>query len=106
MIKTIIRNLVSNSIKFSLADTNVTINALDSDSMKIIIVEDHGIGMDESIVANLFKTNVHTSRYGTNKEKGTGLGLLCNEFVKLHEGSIKVISEVGKGSQFIIQLPE
>jgi signal transduction histidine kinase len=44
MIKTIIRNLVSNSIKFSLADTNVTINALDSDSMKIIIVEDHGIG--------------------------------------------------------------
>ena len=75
--------------------------------MKTIIVEDHGIGMEESYAANLFKKDIQTSRYGTNNEKGTGLGLLlCHEFINLHNGDIKVISEVGKGSQFIIHLPE
>ena len=107
MIKTIVRNLVSNSIKFSLADTQVTIRAFDKDNMKMIIVEDQGIGMEESYAANLFKTQIHDSRYGTNNEKGTGLGLLlCHEFIKLHNGDIKVESEVSKGSRFIISLPE
>jgi PAS domain S-box-containing protein len=107
MIKTIIRNLVANSIKFSLADTHITIRAFSKDGMNTVIVEDQGIGMEESYVANLFKVNILTSRYGTNKEKGTGLGLLlCHEFIRLHNGDIKVISEIGKGSQFIIRLPE
>ena len=107
MIKTIIRNLFSNSIKFSLAHTIVTIRAVEAGTMKNIIVEDQGIGMDESTVAGLFKTKIHASRYGTKNEKGTGLGLLlCYEFIKLHNGDIKVLSEVGKGSKFIVQLPE
>jgi PAS domain S-box-containing protein len=106
MIKTIIRNLVSNSIKFSLANTKVSISAIDADRMKNIIIEDQGIGMEQSYVAGLFKTSVHDSRYGTNNEKGTGLGLLiCYEFIKHHDGDIKVTSEVGKGSKFVVQLP-
>jgi two-component system, sensor histidine kinase and response regulator len=107
MIKTIIRNLVSNSIKFSLANTKVTVSASDADKVKNIIIEDQGIGMEESYVAGLFKTKLHVSRAGTKNEKGTGLGLLlCHEFIKLHNGEIKVISQVGKGSKFIVQLPE
>ena len=63
--------------------------------------------MEESYVKELFKIDVYTSRQGTKKEKGTGLGLiLCYEFAKLHGGDIKVISETGIGSQFIIQLPK
>ncbi len=105
MIKTIIRNLVSNSIKFSLPNTNVTISAIDSDNLKTIIVEDQGIGMDENLIANLFKTNAQTSRYGAYKEKRIGLGLLlCNEFANLHNGRIIINSGIGKGSQFIIKL--
>ena len=106
MIKTVIRNLFSNSIKFSSAGTNVTIKAFDEGGKKNIIVEDQGIGMDEQYVASLFKTKIHASRYGTKNEKGTGLGLLlCYEFIKLHNGDITVASEVGKGSKFIVQLP-
>ena len=107
MIKTIIRNLVSNSIKFSNADSNITIKAMLVEKMNTIIVEDHGLGMEENVAANLFKSVITSSRPGTNNEKGTGLGLmLCYEFVKLHKGDIKVISEPGKGSQFIIRLPK
>jgi PAS domain S-box-containing protein len=107
MIKTIIRNLVSNSIKFSLANTKVSIRAIDTDKMKHIIIEDQGIGMEESYIAGLFKTTIHASRWGTKSEKGTGLGLLiCYEFIKLHNGDITVLSEVDKGSTFIVKLPE
>ena len=56
---------------------------------------------------NLFKIDVQTSRQGTNKEKGTGLGLLiCNEFVRMHDGEIKVVSQPGKGTEFFIHLPK
>jgi PAS domain S-box-containing protein len=106
MIKTIIRNFISNSIKFSTADTQITIEAYEDDKNNIIAVSDQGIGMEESYIANLFDPGIKTSQYGTNHEKGTGLGLLlCHEFVKLHKGNIKVTSKVGKGSQFQIQLP-
>jgi PAS domain S-box-containing protein len=107
MIKTILRNLISNSIKFSKADSNITISTMYNDNTKSITVEDEGVGMEESYISNLFKTNVQTSRYGTNNEKGTGLGLLlCYEFVKLHNGDIDIKSQLGKGSKFIIRLPE
>lgn len=107
MINTVIRNLISNSIKFSSAKKNITINA-DEDSEKWYIhVIDEGMGMDEKYIENIFRIDTHTSRSGTNKEKGTGLGLiLCSEFIKLHGGEINVLSEVDKGTEFIIQLPK
>jgi PAS domain S-box-containing protein len=107
MINTVIRNFVSNSIKFSLNNSVISISSKTDDKNWNIFVTDKGIGMEESYIKDLFKIDVHTSRYGTNKEKGTGLGLvLCNEFVKLHNGSIKVISELNKGTEFTIQLPK
>lgn len=106
MINTIIRNLISNSIKFSTENSNITVSSSSDNNEWKIVVKDEGVGMEESYAENLFKVDVHTSRYGTNNEKGTGLGLiLCYEFAKLNGGDIKVVSQVGKGSQFTIQLP-
>jgi two-component system, sensor histidine kinase and response regulator len=107
MIKTVIRNFISNSIKFSNANASVTVEAYEDDKNNIVAVTDEGVGMEESYIANLFDPGIKTSQYGTNREKGTGLGLLlCHEFIKLHNGIIKVSSKVGKGSQFQIQLPK
>ncbi len=107
MINTVIRNLVSNSIKFSFENSNITLSANDYNDFCNISVTDEGIGMDEKYSADLFKIDVHTSRFGTKKEKGTGLGLLlCAEFIKLHNGNIEVKSEVNKGSEFIVKLPK
>lgn len=107
MIKTIIRNLVSNSIKFSFPDSSINVKSFIFENMHSLVVEDHGLGMSETVAANLFIPGFNFSRLGTNNEKGTGLGLmLCYEFVKLHEGKINVISEPGKGSKFIVRLPK
>lgn len=107
MINTVIRNLVSNSIKFSMDNSVITVSSKSDDGNLYISVTDEGIGMEENYIKDLFKIDVHTSRYGTNKEKGTGLGLvLCNEFIMLHKGSIKIVSELNKGTEFTIQLPK
>ncbi len=107
MINTIIRNLVSNSIKFSPQKSNITIKAEQNNYQLNIAVIDEGVGMDGDYIKDLFKIDVYTSRKGTNNESGTGLGLiLCNEFVKLHKGKIEVHSEINKGSEFIIQIPK
>ena len=107
MINTVIRNLVSNSIKFSMYNSVITVSSKSDDGNWYISVTDEGIGMEENYIKDLFKIDVHTSRYGTNKEKGTGLGLvLCNEFIMLHKGSIKIVSELNKGTEFTIQLPK
>ncbi|MDZ7765750.1 MAG: PAS domain-containing sensor histidine kinase [Melioribacteraceae bacterium] len=107
MINTVIRNFVSNSIKFSEENKSIFVNAYDNEIEWIISVKDEGIGIDESLIEDLFKIDVHTSRQGTNHERGTGLGLvLCNEFIKLHNGSIEVKSKVNEGSEFIIHIPK
>jgi len=107
MINTIIRNFISNSIKFSHENSNVIITANDEEKYWNISVSDMGIGMEQNLIDNLFKVGVITSRTGTKREKGTGIGLLLsNEFAKLHNGKIIVKSEVNRGSEFIIQLPK
>jgi len=107
MINTIIRNLASNSIKFSLNYSNITIYEKSDAIYSYISVSDEGVGMEESYVANLFKNEIQTSRQGTNKEKGTGLGLLlCNEFAKLNGGIIEVDSILNEGTTFTIKLPK
>jgi len=106
MIKTILRNLISNAIKFTNKNGKVEVKAdIMSDQLEIS-VSDNGIGMKDETIAKLFKLDSNISTYGTENEKGTGLGLfLCKEFVEKHGGKIWVESESGKGSTFKFILP-
>ncbi len=89
MIKSKLRNLVSNTIKFSRNYGEISVSALASDQHVEIAIEDNGIGISFEDQKQLFKIDSFHSTIGTNNEKGTGLGLLiCIEFVELHGGDI------------------
>lgn len=106
MFDTVIRNLVSNAIKFTPAGGKVSIVTCvkNSDSVEIRI-SDSGIGMSAELQSKLFLLNEKTSRKGTEGEPSTGLGLsLCKEFIEKNGGKIWVESEVGKGSTFFFTL--
>jgi signal transduction histidine kinase/tetratricopeptide (TPR) repeat protein len=111
MINTVIRNLMSNSIKFTPRGGKIEVNAtpcindVGKDCIKISI-NDNGIGMNSSIKDNLFKIDKKVSRPGTENEPSTGLGLLlCKEFIEKHGGDIWVESEEDKGSSFFFTIP-
>jgi signal transduction histidine kinase len=106
MFCTIIRNLVSNAIKFTERGGKIMISASpDSGNLTEILISDTGIGMDLKMLGNLFTINDEIRRKGTEGEPSSGLGLLlCHEFVEKHGGKISVDSEVGKGSTFKIVL--
>lgn len=107
MLKTVIRNLISNAIKFSNPDSTVQVLAMADQEQIILKVKDSGIGMSDKIKETLFDPANRPKRHGTKSERGTGLGLLlCKEFIELHKGKIDVKSEEGKGSEFIITLPK
>jgi PAS domain S-box-containing protein len=108
MFDTIIRNLVSNAIKFTPVGGNVNIEADRMRDNSIgIKIRDSGIGMSQDLIRKLFQLNEKTSRNGTEGEPSTGLGLLlCKEFIEKHNGIIWVESEVGKGSTFSFSIPE
>jgi len=106
MVKTILRNLVSNAIKFSNEKGQVNISAEIIDNLAIITVSDKGIGIDKKSLENLWKLSQPNSTSGTAEEKGSGLGLLiCKGFVEKHESKIWVESEPGKGSDFKFTMP-
>jgi signal transduction histidine kinase len=116
MISTVIRNLVSNAIKFTPRGGIVEIGKenYSSDDLKssdesnsiTIYIKDSGIGMTQDTLSKLFRIESKVSHPGTNNEKGSGLGLiLCKEFVEKHCGKIWVESAVGKGSTFYFTLP-
>lgn len=106
LITTVIRNLVSNAIKFTPEKGTITITSETADLYTNISVIDDGIGMEQKQVQSLFKIDSTRSTPGTNQEKGTGLGLiLCKDFVEMHNGKIWVESELGKGSSFIFSIP-
>ena len=102
MFETIIRNLVSNAIKFSPSGGKVKVAAgINANHFIEIKISDSGIGMTPELMNKLFLINEKTSRPGTEGEPSTGLGLLlCKEFIEKHNGKIWVESEVGKGSTF------
>ncbi|PTN09917.1 ATP-binding protein [Mangrovibacterium marinum] len=107
MIVTILRNLISNAIKFTNPGGWIRISALRNENEIEFQVEDNGIGMDVKAAGRLFKAETNYSTYGTANEKGTGLGLIiCKEFIEKHGGSIRVESEKGKGSCFIFNIVE
>lgn len=106
MLSTVIRNLISNAIKFSSEGMNIKIKVDKIKDEIIIKVIDEGVGIKQENLEKLFKENEFFTTYGTNGEKGTGLGLtLCKEFVKRHHGKIWVESEYNKGSIFSFSLP-
>jgi signal transduction histidine kinase len=104
MISLIIRNLISNAIKFTHKGGKILIDA--KNKLIEITVKDNGIGIPKEIQSKLFDIDENKSTQGTENETGTGLGLiLCKEFVEKHGGEIWVESEVDKGSKFIFTLP-
>jgi signal transduction histidine kinase len=106
MLETVIRNLVSNAIKFTTSGGRITVTASNSDDQFIVIkIADTGIGMSGDLKDKLFQINEKTNRPGTDGEPSTGLGLLlCKEFIEKHNGKIWVESEPGKGSTFSFTL--
>jgi len=106
MLMTILRNLVSNAIKYTNPGGSVNIYASTTPLKAEITVSDNGVGIDQETRENLFLLNDRSSRAGTANEKGTGLGLLiCKEFVERHGGEIRVESGTGEGSDFKFTLP-
>ncbi len=106
MLNTVLRNLVSNAIKFTDNGGAININAIENSGNVTISVSDNGIGIAPDDLTKLFDISQILSTTGTAKETGTGLGLLlCKEFVEKHGGKIWVESEVGKGSDFKFTLP-
>jgi signal transduction histidine kinase len=107
MLNTIILNLLSNAIKFSYSNSNVIVEAYESDTNFInISVKDYGVGISKEDISKLFRIDIHHTTIGTSKEKGTGLGLiLCKEFVEINGGKIWVESEPDKGSTFTFSIP-
>jgi len=105
MIDTVIRNLVSNSIKFTHQGGKVSVTSEKKDDKILITIEDNGVGIQENNLKKLFRIENQVKTKGTAGEAGSGLGLiLCKEFVEKNDGTIKVESEHGKGSRFIITL--
>jgi signal transduction histidine kinase len=103
----VIRNLISNGIKFTPNNGLITIEAEDEKHYWRIKIKDTGIGMDEKTQAKLFNDNSNITTYGTNNEKGTGLGLsLCKEMVLKNKGKIWVESKAKKGSAFYFTVPK
>ncbi len=106
MLKTVLRNLISNAIKFSFAQSSVVVAAEQENSNLKLSISDSGVGMKPEDIDKLFRIDIHHSTKGTNAESGTGLGLLlCKDFVEMNGGSIRVESTFGEGTTFTIFLP-
>ena len=106
MIKTILRNLISNALKFTERGGAIEILENNFKGFKEITVRDTGIGISPEDIKKLFKLDKNFTTSGTEDETGTGLGLiLCKDFVEKHGGNIRIESKIGFGSKFIFTLP-
>jgi signal transduction histidine kinase len=107
MLKAILRNLVSNAIKFTKEGGKIEISALHTDSLTTVKITDNGVGINPDILEKLFSFTRTKSNQGTASETGTGLGLLlCKEFVDKHGGKIWVESIVDKGTTVSFTIPD
>lgn len=106
VLKTILRNLISNAIKFTNSNGKIDVTALQNDNFIEIAVSDNGVGMNDETRKKLFDISTNITTKGTANEKGSGLGLiLCKEFIEKHGGKIWIESEEGRGSIFKFTLP-
>lgn len=106
MMKSVLQNLINNSIKFSHEGGKIEVVASMKNEFAEISVVDEGTGMDKKLKDALFSVDSHQSKIGTRGEKGSGLGLtLCREFVERHGGEIRVESEPGRGCRFTFTIP-
>ncbi len=106
MIETVIRNLISNAIKFTESGGKIIVDAFPRDGFIEVMITDSGKGIPSEDLPKLFRIDTHYSTEGTNREKGTGLGLiLCKEFVQKNGGKIWVESKLGTGSTFRFTVP-
>jgi signal transduction histidine kinase/ligand-binding sensor domain-containing protein len=106
MIETVVRNLISNAVKYTSPNGKIVIETSSSNGMITYKVADNGVGIKPSELEQLFKIDQGFQKKGTNGEKGTGLGLIiCKEFIEKNNGTIRVESKFGEGSTFTICLP-
>jgi two-component system, sensor histidine kinase and response regulator len=107
MVSTILRNLISNAIKFCHPGGEISVSATKNKTGLVVAVSDTGIGIPKNVIGKLFQLDQNITTPGTQNEQGTGLGLiLCKEFIEKHGGKIRVESEPGKGSTFYFNIPE
>ena len=107
MVSSILRNLISNAIKFTKPGGEIIISTEQKLDKLIVSVSDNGVGIKPKAIKKLFRIDGNYSTIGTQNEKGTGLGLiLCKSFIEKHGGEIWVESELGKGSKFCFTIPE
>jgi signal transduction histidine kinase len=107
MVDTVIRNLISNAIKFTSLGGTVNVSVHTDDRFVEVAVSDTGTGIETEDLSKLFRIDTKYKRLGTNQEEGTGLGLiLCKEFVERLGGKIWVESQFGKGTTFRFILPK
>lgn len=106
MLGAVMRNLISNAIKFTGSDGQVVVSAQQNTGGLEIAVADNGIGIKKELLGKLFHIEENLTTSGTRDERGTGLGLiLCKEFVEKHGGKMWVESEEGNGSTFRFSIP-
>jgi signal transduction histidine kinase len=106
MVKSILRNLLNNAIKYSHNLGEIIIDTKRAETFLEISVKDFGVGIDSDMINIISGTNQRFSTKGTNGEAGTGFGLLlCKEFVNIHKGKMWIISKPGEGSEVKFTLP-
>ncbi len=106
MVKTVVRNLISNSIKYSNPESKVVVALESKDGMAIVSVHDNGCGIDDESQKKLLNADTHYSTFGTNNEEGSGLGLLlCQDFITKNGGKLWFESKKGVGSTFYVSVP-
>lgn len=111
MLKSVLRNLLSNALKFSNQGGKVIIRVIDAvpeeDGKVVVSVEDNGCGMSDEAQEKLLKVETHFSTFGTNNEEGSGLGLLlCQDFVVKNGGRMWFSSILGEGTKFYFSIPK
>ncbi len=105
-IKVVIRNIISNAIKFTETNGNIRITAEKDNNATLLKITDNGKGIPKEIIPTLFDTNPNKIKDGTQGEKGTGMGLwLCKEMMRKNNGDIKVESQENNGTTFILEIP-
>ena len=107
LINTLLRNLISNAIKFTNKNGLIEIKAETKEEKTILIVEDTGVGISRDTLDEFKDSSSVKSSVGTGGERGTGLGLtLCREIMESHSGDIKIESNIGEGTRFICVFPK